>query len=76
MRFSKFGFSTLLAIVLACNIILLSNNSASAQGREEVGGELTCKWAGQTCTTGVEREVCLSDGDGNSCTCGTVTRPC
>ena len=42
----------------------------------------SCKWLKETCpkpnwyTPGKEREVCLSDGDGNSCTCGATTRPC
>lgn len=45
-------------------------------GEDEVEEEV-CKWSQYVCPDGVTfREVCLVDGDGGGCTCGTITRPC
>jgi hypothetical protein len=42
--------------------------------------EQECKWQAQLCKSlfppAQYREICLVDGDGNSCTCGDVTREC
>ena len=37
-----------------------------------------CKWSQVSCPGlfGGTREVCLDDGDGNTCICGSTTRPC
>ena len=51
-------------------------------GTSNPGGDTGCNWQSQTCprvnawTSPQRREVCLMEGDGNSCTCGEVTRPC
>ena len=59
--------------------LLLANVEALAN-REDPTGD--CKWHKEKCPascwycSGTEREVCLNDGDGNSCSCGDTTRPC
>ena len=43
----------------------------------ESGGGFNCYWHSETCTSGYgSREVCIKGGNGNSCTCGDVTRDC
>lgn len=49
--------------------------SVEAVAASESGGT-QCKWAKQTCDNGNTREVCVTDGNGGSCSCGSVTRPC
>ena len=56
------------------NIALLSGSKAiSAQAKEMVP---TCKWSQEDCPNSPDREVCLVDGSGYTCECGSVTRPC
>lgn len=55
------------------NCIDLTNVEAIAAF--ESGGD-QCKWHQETCDNGGTREVCLSDGNGSICSCGSVTRPC
>ena len=65
-----FGF---LAGLFALNFIILSGTAANATD----GGGAGCKWSAETCPDNTtHREICLSDGDGNTCTCGSVTRSC
>ena len=42
----------------------------------ESGGGFECRWLAGRCSDGTYREECLSDGDGNTCTCGDVSRKC
>ena len=64
----------LLSGLLTLNFLILSGSSAKASEGEGGGN---CKWSGQLCPDQVTpREVCLSDGTGTNCTCGSVTRPC
>lgn len=64
----------LLSGLLTLNFLILSGSSAKAS-EEEGGGN--CKWSPAVCPGGqIQREICLSDGTGNSCQCGSVTRPC
>jgi len=37
---------------------------------------MNCKWFPQKCDSGVQREICIVDGNGGACVCGSVTRPC
>ena len=62
----------LLSGFLALNLIVISSQPARAS--EEEGGN--CKWQQQACPDNTFREVCVVDGDGNSCKCGAVTRSC
>ena len=58
--------------LLTFNMVILSNSPVRAQA----GGGVGCKWSGEDCPDNSHREVCLVDGDGNDCTCGSVTRAC
>jgi hypothetical protein len=40
------------------------------------GGEFECKWSGEFCPDKQPRDVCLKDGPGASCVCGTVSCTC
>lgn len=51
-------------------------NYIEALASNEGGGSEPCKWSQDTCDDGGTREVCLTDGNGSHCTCGSVTRPC
>ena len=62
----------LLVGLLTFNMVILSNSAVRAQAGAGVG----CKWLGETCPSGMWREVCVVDGGGNDCTCGGVTRSC
>ena len=72
-KVQKAIFFGLLASLLTLNLIILSGTSANAT---DGGGGNTCKWEQQICTDQSTREVCITDGDGNTCTCGAVTRHC
>lgn len=54
-------------------VVTVSSVEALANS-ENIGG--ACKWTQQKCSSGVTREVCLIDGNGSTCICGSVTRPC
>jgi hypothetical protein len=57
--------------------LALANVEALAGG-ESGGGNGSCKWKRIDCPgwgTG-DYEGCLTNGDGNSCTCGAVSRDC
>ncbi|WP_373523930.1 hypothetical protein [Aquiflexum sp.] len=43
-----------------------------------IAGSGACKWKKYTCPGwgGTSYEACLTNGDGNTCTCGEVTRDC
>ena len=59
----------------ACSDLLLQEIGALARGE---GSESSCKWKRIDCPgwgTG-DYAACLTSGDGNSCTCGTITRDC
>lgn len=48
---------------------------AFANDNETSGSQ--CKWHEEKCSgTERNREVCVVDGNGSSCPCGSVTRPC
>jgi len=63
----------LLSGFLALNLIVISSQPVRASEGEGGGN---CKWMQQTCPDNTFREICLVDGNGNSCTCGAVTRHC
>lgn len=70
-------FFLLLTTSCLLNIVTVFQYPAKAQFNQSLENEDTkCKWSGETCSSGVWREICLKDGDGNDCTCGTVTRDC
>lgn len=50
--------------------------SVEAVAASEGGGGVQCKWGQQTCDNGNVREICVTDGNGGTCSCGSVTRPC
>jgi len=53
--------------------LITSNVSSQTMG----GGEGDCKWKRSSCGLfGGTYEACLTNGDGNACTCGDVTRNC
>jgi hypothetical protein len=54
--------------------VTLENIEALAN---ENGGSGGCKWKSLRCSKGSGYyEGCLSNGDGNSCSCGTISRDC
>ncbi len=68
----------MLSSALAGGLTLAQSFYNEAQATSS-GGATTppsCKWASSVCPNGNPREVCLTDGNGNSCSCGTVPRPC
>ncbi|MBQ8771102.1 MAG: hypothetical protein IJZ60_08120 [Bacteroides sp.] len=56
-------------------VALMNIQQVEALASGEGGGKV-CKWSQQTCSNGNVREVCLDDGNGSVCECGSVTRPC
>jgi hypothetical protein len=65
------------SILLGILILLFINAmvlTASANSRNSFVP--TCRWSSQICESGTFREICLVDGTGNICECGTVSRPC
>ena len=68
------GFKILLICFVFINILLITSKNSSASPPQD---PQQCKWSGQDCPDGqTYREVCLVDGDGNTCSCGSVTRSC
>jgi hypothetical protein len=77
LRFKQTVIASALSLFLINAAVLTSTQTTRAQVAVEVGeGTGTCKWSGEDCPGGGSREVCLEDGDGNTCSCGSVTRPC
>lgn len=56
-------------------VALMNIQQVEALGNNEGSGKV-CKWFQETCSSGKIREVCLDDGNGGVCECGSVTRPC
>lgn len=54
--------------------IELTSLEAMAQGESGDGG--SWRWHSEKCPNGNTREVCVDNGDGSSCSCGSTTRPC
>ena len=57
-----------------CSLTLYNIESSADPGGEDIA----CKWKVIECPglgTG-DYEACLQNGDGNSCSCGIVTRDC
>lgn len=62
------------AVERVVEYIDMASLEALAQNENE---EDKCRWSQMSCPkTDYEREVCLTDGNGGSCSCGAVTRPC
>lgn len=65
------------SFILLLNLVAIGYSAKADPVVGEIGDQpLECKWAAITCPGGGSQEGCLQDGDGNSCTCGSVTRPC
>lgn len=46
-------------------------------GLNDIQPRMSCKWKQVSCDNGNQvREVCIVDGNGTSCRCGTVSREC
>jgi hypothetical protein len=75
MRLSALGLKR---VILASflSLSLINAGVLISRANTQSMSEPACKWSGETCPQGESREVCLSDGDGNTCTCGDVTRSC
>jgi hypothetical protein len=67
-----------ICLLLSFNVISLFSQQLKAQAMNQFlqEDEFECKWQGDTCPDGNEREVCVKDGHGDKCTCGTVTCSC
>ncbi|MDH6342162.1 hypothetical protein M2480_002144 [Parabacteroides sp. PFB2-12] len=54
-----------------------ANVDALAAGESSNNNQNPCKWKHVSCGFfSGSREVCLTDGDGNTCPCGYVSRDC
>jgi hypothetical protein len=86
MKKKIFGFIAVLAIaaLAAFNVNVNSQENGlsdiSMENIEALASEDTnsnCKWKQMKCSKGTGYyEGCLTNGDGNSCTCGSVSRDC
>lgn len=78
-----------IAAVAMTNLNIVSNQkdlsnltlaNVEALAENENGPKPSCFWHAEklTCPNGrtIDRSVCVSDGDGNSCDCGAVTHSC
>ncbi|MDR0603702.1 MAG: hypothetical protein LBG80_05285 [Bacteroidales bacterium] len=87
-RFKKIIWSGIAAVAIGgfamFNVSLNSQNKlpvifkANLEALSIEGNSGTCKWKMIDCPGwgNGDYEACLVNGDGNSCSCGTVTRDC
>lgn len=80
----------LFVLIVACSLVTVYQTNTVAKATEDIdlisvealaqeesgGGGTSCRWHSEKCPSGSTREVCVDNGDGSSCSCGSTTRPC
>ena len=70
------GFLVLSILLINFSVLSLPNSSFAQGGNEGLPPDADCKWEQERCSETVTREICVTTGNGNTCTCGQTTRAC